>query len=94
MTKARFDSPRVQMSSIAVGDEATAARAGENVAFEIGDDAEAEAELDDAIAECQSNIDRNRQNAHLRKQLLAMYSEKQQTLEDVLREDTNVVTNR
>ncbi len=46
--------------------------------------------LDDAIAECQSNIDRNRQNAHLRKQLLAMYSAKQQTLEDVLREDTNV----
>ena len=46
--------------------------------------------LDDAIAECQSNIDRNRQNAHLRKQLLAMYSAKQQTLEDVLKEDTNV----
>ncbi len=46
--------------------------------------------LDDAIAECQANIDRNRQNAHLRKQLLAMYSEKQQTLEDVLREDDNV----
>lgn len=46
--------------------------------------------LDDAIAECQSNIDRNRQNAHLRKQLLAMYSAKQQTLEDVLQEDTNV----
>ena len=46
--------------------------------------------LDDAIAECQSNIDRNRQNAHLRKQLLAMYSAKQQTLEDVLREDPNV----
>lgn len=46
--------------------------------------------LDDAIAECQSNIDRNRQNAHLRKQLLAMYSDKQQTLQDVLREETNV----
>ena len=46
--------------------------------------------LDDAIAECQANIDRNRQNAHLRKQLLAMYSDKQQTLEDVLREDSNV----
>ena len=46
--------------------------------------------LDEAIAECQTNIDRNRQNAHLRKQLLAMYSEKQQTLEDVLREDTHV----
>jgi hypothetical protein len=42
--------------------------------------------LDDAIAECQTNIDRNRQNAHLRKQLLAIYSEKQKTLQDVLRE--------
>jgi hypothetical protein len=46
--------------------------------------------LDDAIAECQTNIDRNRQNAHLREQLLSMYSEKQQTLRDVLREDANV----
>jgi len=46
--------------------------------------------LDDAIADCQANIDRNRQNAHLREQLQAMYSEKQQTLRDVLREDTNV----
>ena len=46
--------------------------------------------LDEAIADCQANIDRNRQNAHLREQLLAMYSEKQQTLKDVLREDTNV----
>jgi len=45
--------------------------------------------LDDAIAECQANIDHNRQNAHLREQLQAMYSEKQQTLRDVLREDTN-----
>ncbi|MEA2488721.1 MAG: hypothetical protein QOH21_513 [Acidobacteriota bacterium] len=48
--------------------------------------------LDDAIAECQANIDGNRQNAHLRDQLLAMYSEKQQTLEDVLREDTHEQT--
>ncbi|HYR28780.1 MAG TPA: hypothetical protein VEU30_09960 [Thermoanaerobaculia bacterium] len=46
--------------------------------------------LDDAIAECKSNVDGNQQNAHLRKQLLAMYSDKQQTLEDVLREDSNV----
>lgn len=43
--------------------------------------------LDDAIAECQANIEQNRQNAHLRRQLLAMYSEKQQTLQDVVRED-------
>ncbi|HVG23766.1 MAG TPA: hypothetical protein VND45_06395 [Thermoanaerobaculia bacterium] len=48
--------------------------------------------LDEAIEECQANIDRNRQNAHLRRQLLAMYSEKQQTLQDVLREDPNVST--
>lgn len=48
--------------------------------------------LDDAIAECQANIDQNRQNAHLREQLLAMYSEKQQTLHDVLREDSHVAT--
>jgi hypothetical protein len=46
--------------------------------------------LDDAIAECQTNIDRNRQNAHLRKQLLAVYSEKQKTLEEVLREGNHV----
>ena len=46
--------------------------------------------LDEAIAECQTNIDRNRQNAHLRKQLLAMYTDKQQTLTDVLREDKDV----
>jgi len=44
--------------------------------------------LDDAIAECQTNIEQNRQNAHLRKQLLAMYTEKQQTLRDVVREDS------
>lgn len=48
--------------------------------------------LDDAIAECEANIEQNRQNAHLRKQLLAMYSEKQQTLRDVLREDSDVAT--
>jgi hypothetical protein len=45
--------------------------------------------LDDAIAECQTNIQRNRNNAHLRKQLLAIYSEKQRTLQDVLRERTH-----
>jgi hypothetical protein len=45
--------------------------------------------LDDPIAECQANIDRNRQNAHLRRQLLAIYSEKQQTLRQVLREESH-----
>ena len=48
--------------------------------------------LDDAINECQTNIQQNRQNAHLRKQLLAVYSEKQRTLEDVLREETSNVS--
>jgi hypothetical protein len=46
--------------------------------------------LDDAIAECQANIDRNRENAHLRRQLLAIYSEKQRTLQQVLREGNHV----
>jgi hypothetical protein len=46
--------------------------------------------LDDAIAECKANIDGNQQNAHLRRQLLSMYSEKQETLRDVLREDNHV----
>src|SRR5258706_352378 len=50
--------------------------------------------LDDAIAECQGAIQNNRQNAYLRAQLLTMYSEKQRTLQDVLREDTNHVSNR
>jgi hypothetical protein len=45
--------------------------------------------LDDAIAECQTNIERNRQNAHLRKQLLAIYSEKQRTLQEVMREESH-----
>jgi hypothetical protein len=50
--------------------------------------------LDDAIAECQTAIDKNRQNAYLRTQLLTMYSEKQRTLQDVLREDNHHVSNR
>ena len=48
--------------------------------------------LDDAIAECEANIEANRQNAHLRRQLLAMYTEKQQTLKDVMREELHVST--
>lgn len=50
--------------------------------------------LDDAIAECQTAIDKNRQNAYLRTQLLTMYSEKQRTLQDVLREDNHHVSTR
>jgi hypothetical protein len=42
--------------------------------------------LDDAIVECQTNIQQNRNNAHLRSQLLAIYREKQRTLQDVVRE--------
>ena len=45
--------------------------------------------IDDAIGECEANIARNRQNAHLRRQLLAMYTEKQKTLQDVVREGSN-----
>jgi hypothetical protein len=47
--------------------------------------------LDDAIAECEQLIRNNRQNAHIRRQLLAMYTEKQRTLENVLQEDIDVV---
>lgn len=47
--------------------------------------------LDDAIAECHKNIDSNRQNAHLREQLLTMYSEKQHTLQDVLKEENHEI---
>ena len=42
--------------------------------------------LDDAIAELQAGIAENRHNAHLRRELLAMYSEKQRTLQAVVRE--------
>ena len=45
--------------------------------------------LDDAIADCQSAIRMNRQNAHLRRQLLSIYNEKQRTLQDVLREEAH-----
>jgi hypothetical protein len=50
--------------------------------------------LDDAIAECQTAIDKNRQNAYLRTQMLTMYSEKQRTLQDVLREENNHASNQ
>jgi hypothetical protein len=50
--------------------------------------------LDDAIAECQTAIDKNRQNAYLRTQLLTMYSEKQRTLQDVLREENSHASNQ
>jgi hypothetical protein len=43
--------------------------------------------LDAAISECRTNLDRNRANAYLRAELLSFYQEKQQTLEQVLREE-------
>jgi hypothetical protein len=46
--------------------------------------------LDDAIAECRSAAETNQQNAHLREQLQTMYSEKQETLQNVLREEAHV----
>jgi hypothetical protein len=46
--------------------------------------------LDAAIADCRAQIERNRFNAHLRLELLAVYREKQRTLEALLREDPNV----
>lgn len=42
--------------------------------------------IDSAIAECRTQIEQNRYNAHLRQQLLAMYGEKKRTLEDLLKE--------
>ena len=42
--------------------------------------------LDSAIEECRANIERNRFNAHLRKELLTIYQEKQRTLLDVTKE--------
>jgi hypothetical protein len=50
--------------------------------------------LDDAIEQCQTAIDKNRQNAYLRAQLLTMYSEKQQTLREVLREENHHASNQ
>jgi hypothetical protein len=43
--------------------------------------------LDSAISECRANLERNRANAYLRTELLSFYQEKQQTLEQVLREE-------
>lgn len=40
--------------------------------------------IDAAIAECRAALDRNRFNAHLRRELLSIYREKQRTLEQML----------
>ena len=42
--------------------------------------------LDSAIADLRSQLEGNRFNTHLRKELLAMYQEKKRTLEEVLKE--------
>jgi hypothetical protein len=39
--------------------------------------------IDAAIAECRAQIERNRFNAHLRQELLAIYQEKQRTLQQL-----------
>ena len=43
--------------------------------------------VDAAIADCRSNIEINRFNAHLRRELLSMYQEKQSTLQEFLKEE-------
>jgi hypothetical protein len=45
--------------------------------------------LDQAIAECEAEIDVNRKNSHVRKQLIAVYSEKQRTLQQLMQENLN-----
>lgn len=43
--------------------------------------------LDSAISDCRTNLERNHANAYLRSELLSFYQEKQQTLQQVLREE-------
>jgi hypothetical protein len=43
--------------------------------------------LDTAIAELKTSIERNRGNTHLRRELLAVYQEKQRTLQDLMKEE-------
>jgi hypothetical protein len=45
--------------------------------------------LDAAIAQIRSEIDRNRFNAHLRRELLEMYREKRRTLEEIINVPAN-----
>lgn len=45
--------------------------------------------LDAAIAQCRSEIEGNRFNAHLRRELLEMFREKRRTLEEILDVPTN-----
>jgi hypothetical protein len=45
--------------------------------------------IDDAIRECETNVQHNRYNAHLRRELLSLYGEKQRTLRQIIREEPN-----
>jgi hypothetical protein len=45
--------------------------------------------IDAAIANCRAEIERNRFNTHLRRQLLSMYQEKRRTLEQIVEQETN-----
>jgi hypothetical protein len=47
--------------------------------------------LDSAIAECRTRIGGNRFNARLRQELLSLYQEKQRTLQQVMKEDTDAL---
>lgn len=47
--------------------------------------------LDAAIAECRTQVERNRHNAHLRRELLDIYGEKQRTLKQILEEEKNAL---
>jgi hypothetical protein len=44
--------------------------------------------LDAAIATCRAQLDRNRFNAHLRRELLSMYQEKRRTLQQLMEQET------
>lgn len=46
--------------------------------------------IDAAIADCRAEIERNRFNAHLRRQLLSIYQEKRRTLEQILELEQHV----
>jgi hypothetical protein len=43
--------------------------------------------IDAAIADCRAEIDHNRFNTHLRRQLLSIYQEKRRTLEQILEQE-------
>ena len=43
--------------------------------------------IDAAIADCRAQIERNRFNTHLRKELLSIYKQKQRTLEELVGEE-------